>query len=111
MTTVRQKDFRDLPNSAGRINPDSAVLKYGDTTVHFGMNWNGGDRDLNLGQGKDHYTEKNRKLFQSFVDAAGKKHHCPDISVPRRQPRVGHSCRYGACVFLVFRPSCEQPGP
>ncbi|MFJ8000468.1 hypothetical protein ACIQ7D_25595 [Streptomyces sp. NPDC096310] len=82
--TLRQKDFRDLPNGTGRINPDSAVLKCGDTSVYFGMNWNDEYRDLNLDQGKDHYTENNRKLFQSFVDAAGKKHHCPDISVPRR---------------------------
>ncbi|MFI2227523.1 hypothetical protein [Streptomyces fradiae] len=76
--------FSDLPESKGRIDGyRRAILQCGEQSVYFGMRPNDAYSELLLErERREQYGPTMRGLFQSFLDAAGKQHGCPAVTVP-----------------------------
>ncbi|MFJ3976424.1 hypothetical protein [Streptomyces sp. NPDC090021] len=74
--------FKDLPDGAGVADGTTrAVLKCGTEEVYFGVRWN----NTYLRSLKEAYRsgQARREVFQAFLDAAGKQHGCPAVTIPR----------------------------
>lgn len=76
--------FSDLPDGKGLIDGHRrAILKCGEQSVYFGMRPNDAYQELLLErERREQYEPTVRGLFQSFLDAAGKQHGCPTVTVP-----------------------------
>ncbi|MEU6758529.1 hypothetical protein [Streptomyces sp. NPDC046685] len=74
--------FHDLPDGTGVADGgnDRAILKCGTKEVYFGVRWN----NTYLRSLKEAYRsgQASREVFQTFLDAAGKQHGCPSVTIP-----------------------------